>query len=98
MKIFTSILVFFICNGLGFFTGSFMYAIAQIYKFIDIESSNFSLANMQYDMGIILSIWLACAIFSFASFFLSIKWKIFFLSAPILMPLITSIVLISKYI
>lgn len=97
MKIYLKLLVFFLCNTIGFFIGSFLYAMAQIYKFIDIENSGFSLASMQYDMGVIMIIWLACAIFSFASFFLSKKWKIFFLSMPIAMPFITSLILLSNY-
>ncbi len=97
MKIYLTILIFFLCNTIGFFTGSFLYAMAQIYKFIDIEKSGFSITSMQYDMGIILMVWLACAIFSFASFFLSKKWKIVFLSAPIIAPFITSIALLINY-
>ncbi len=98
MKIYLKILIFFICNIIGFFTGSFLYAMAQIYKFIDIENSGFSITSMQYDMGTIMIIWLVCAIFSFASFFLSKKWGVFFLSAPIIAPFITSLMLLSNYI
>jgi len=98
MKIYITVALFFLCNITGFFTGSFMYAVAQIYRFINIEETGFSIANMQYDMGVVLMMWAACAVFSFASFFLSRKWKIVFLAAPVIAPLISSLILISAYI
>ncbi len=96
MKISLSIFIFFICNFIGLTIVPALYAIAPIYKFINIES-DFS-ANMQYDISYSMIAWLACALFSFASFFLSRKWKVLFLLAPIVMPFIFSIALLSKYI
>ncbi len=97
MKTYIAVLLFFVCNTVGFFTGSFVYAVAL--KFIDIEKSGFGLASMQYEMGFVLVIWLVCALFSFTSFFLSsLKWKMAFLLFPIIMPLLTSIIFLSAYI
>ena len=98
MKTSITVLLFLLCNIIGFFTGSFIYAIAQIYKFIDIENSGFTLASMKYEMGFVLMVWLACAIFSFVSFFLSsLKWKMAFLLFPIIIPLLSSIMFLSAY-
>lgn len=96
MKTLTPVLLFLLSNIIGYMLVVILYAVAPIYGFINIETTDF-LLNKEIDMGIVLVMWLICAIFSFASFFLSRKWKIFFLSAPIIVPLICSLKLLAAY-
>ena len=96
MKTITPVLLFFTANFIGYATIIVLYAIAPIYGFVNIETSNF-LLNQEVDMSVIMLMWLTCAIFSFYSFFTKNKWKIFFLAAPIIVPLISSITLLSTY-
>ncbi len=96
MKISLNIFIFFLCNFIGITVIATIYAIALIYKFVDIEASNFIL-NIRHDMGYSMMAWAACSIFSFSSFFLSQKWKIFFLISPIIIPFIFSVILLSRY-
>lgn len=96
MKTIIPILLFFAANFIGYALIIMSFAIAPIRGFVDIENTNF-LLNQETDMLVVIFMWLACAVFSFASFFKTGKWKIFFLSAPIIVPFIFSIILISAY-
>ena len=96
MKTIFPVLLFFAANIIGYTIVVLLYAIAPLSGFVDIETSNF-LLSQEADMGTIMLIWMACAIFSFRTFFIKTKWKIFFLTAPIIMPLICSVKLLSSY-
>ena len=96
MKTIIPVLLFFASNIIGYTTVVVLYAIAPIYDFIDVETSNF-LLDKEVDMGIIMLMWMTCAIFSFASFFIKSRWRLFFLAAPIVVPLICSLKLLSAY-
>lgn len=96
MKTIIPVLLFFAANFIGFTLISVSFAVARIYEFVDTENTNF-LLNQETDMLVVMFMWIACAVFSFTSFFKTGKWKIFFLSAPIIVPFIFSIILISAY-
>lgn len=96
MKTIIPVLLFFTSNAVGFAVIVILYAIAPIKGFVDVENTNF-LLDQESDILTIMLMWIACVIFSFASFFTKNKWKIFFLAAPIVVPFICSIKLLSAY-
>lgn len=96
MKTIIPVLLFFASNAIGFAIIVILYALAPIKGIVDVENTNF-LLNQESDILTIMLMWMACAIFSFASFFITSKWKIFFLTAPIVIPLICSLKLLSAY-
>lgn len=96
MKTIFPVLLFFAANYFGFVIITILYAIAPIKGFIDVENTDF-LLNQENDMLTIMFMWLTCAIFSFRIFFIKNKWKLFFLTTPIIVPLICSLKLLFEY-
>jgi len=81
------VLLFLLCNltGLAIVVGTF-YAIL-LYDVIDPQSLDLSAEAIQtLFIGVPMMIWVACAIFSFAIFFVSKKWRPFFYIAPMVAP------------
>lgn len=98
MKTYLSVFLFFLCNAIGFSIGPVLYVLIIKYKIIDVNSSSFDAASLQYDMTLMLPVtWLICALFSFSVFFLSGIWRIIFLLAPIAIPFVYGISLIQTY-
>lgn len=92
-----NIALFLICNIIGAFTAPTIYGISFAFQLIDIIGAGLDQATFEYDILIIQLNWLACALFSISIFFLSGTWKKFFLSAPILVPLILTSITMLKY-
>ncbi len=97
MRTAIKLLIFFLCNVAGFYVGPLLFAIVLNKRLIDIQNSQLTMNTLESSMGIILIAWLACALFSFASFFLKGPWRIVFLTMPIIVPTIFTIMIIRSY-
>ena len=97
-KTYLTVFLFFLCNAIGFTVGPLVFVLANKYKLIDIHAPDINTAMLQYDMITApIFMWLPCALFSFAVFFLTGIWRKFFFLAPIAAPLIYSLITLQNY-
>ena len=101
------------CNIVGFFLPALLYLFSLITRIIDLSAkdfdvSSFFLGTTETAGSELLPIplmlffptltWIICAIFSFSYFFVSRKWKRFFLLMPLLLPFLHAFVLMLKFV
>ncbi len=93
------VLIFFACNALGSLIGPLYFILPLKFELVDMASEAYNAAVYEYDMVVKIAFtWLACAIFSFSSFFVYGIWRVIFLASPIIIPLIYGAILIQSYI
>ena len=89
MSTFSKIIAFLLVNTLGFFSPLVCSWIGFRTGLLSGESPGFDAQHFQnwFLTGVMVT-WLVCAIFSLASFFLHGKARLFFLWAPVIVPMI----------
>ncbi len=93
------VLIFFACNAIGSLIGPLYFILPLKYELVNIASEAYNPAVYQHDMVIKMAFtWLVCAVFSFSAFFVYGIWRVIFLAAPIIIPLIYGAILIQSYI
>ncbi|MCK5384269.1 MAG: hypothetical protein KAJ29_01740 [Alphaproteobacteria bacterium] len=112
MQTLKKLILFFGCNIIGFSLFPLLYVISIKTGIIDInaedfDTSNFFLSTAEISgvgtipVPIMLSFptltWIICALFSLSYFFVSKRWRRFFLLAPILLPFMHGFVIMLKY-
>ncbi len=102
MRKLKTFILFFICNAVGSFIGPAIAILAVNTRFLDLEKvASTALSPDQplpNEITLVLACWLACALFSFSVFFLSGFWKTVFLAAPIVIPTLATLLLLSMYV
>lgn len=113
MRTLKKLALFFGCNVIGFFLPPILYHFSLATRIIDINAENFDLSGFylgatQISNGdpiyqpvmVLLPIltWIICSLFSFSFFFVGKKWERFFLLAPLLLPVLQSLIIMLKYI
>lgn len=96
MKFVANLLLFLICNIIGFVIGPALYAFLVLkHGMIDYSAASDKLANIEtLYMLRVQGTWLICMLFSFSSFFLKSRWKLVFVSLPVILPTILGIAMI----
>lgn len=87
MKHITQIVIFLLANALGFLSVFFCYFIGAKSGVLAPSDSNFDHAAFKTFLTGTMLTWLACAVFSLAYFFLKGKERLFFLWAPVVIPM-----------
>lgn len=98
MRVLISVVLFFLCNLIGSLIGPLLYVLSVKYELV---AANEGLDQTIFFNDIVLLVsltWLVCALFSFATFFLSGIWRVVFYLAPIVIPLIVGLVTLAGYI
>ncbi|MCK5375157.1 MAG: hypothetical protein KAJ40_07725 [Alphaproteobacteria bacterium] len=113
MPIFKKLALFFSCNIIGFFLPLILYPLCLKLRIINIEAEGFDTSGFFIgtteipDVGMVpipvtvyfpILTWVFCALFSFAYFFVSKKWQRIFLFAPLIMPLVQSLLILIRFI
>jgi hypothetical protein len=97
MKTYKRVLLFFLCNGIGYFTVLVFYVLS-LKHLVDLDAPDYNAAQFDFDLLTKQSLtWLICALFSFAIFFVSKKWRLFFYLAPIVIPILSGLFLLKNY-
>lgn len=98
MKSFLSVLTFFLVNAIGFNIGPVFYILTLKHEWVDTASESFNPIGLQNDLvNMPTFIWLACALFSFAFFFMRGIWRKVFLFAPVIIPLFATLALLQRH-
>lgn len=95
-SIINNTLLFLLTNIVGSFIGPLCERLAVFY-FIEISDENYNLESQQHFLGNVMLLWLTCALFSISIFFFRGRWKIFFGSMPILIPLVYSLLYLKNF-
>jgi hypothetical protein len=113
MKTFKKLALFFGCNIIGFHLLPLIYILSLKLGFIDLNDENLDTSQFFFGamhaansellpvpimLVFPLMTWVICALFSLAYFFVSKRWKRFFLLAPIIFPSLHSLVLMLKFV
>lgn len=87
VKLPVRILLLAAANTAGFFTMAFCYFLGVRSGRLEIGSPSFNAAALHHDFTIGMATWAVCAAFSLAYLFLKGKERLFFLWAPVVIPL-----------
>ena len=113
MQTFKKLVIFFFCNITGFFLPLILYVLSLKFGIIDINAEGFDVENFFVGVtevpnfgpipapGMIYFAhltWALCALFSIAYFFVAKRWKRIFVLAPLLLPLLHSLIILLRFI
>ena len=94
-----NLILFLVFNVIGFTVGPLLFVLSLQLGIFDPEIAQTDAQSLQYALITTPSfIWLPCAVFSFAFFFLTSRWRRFFLMMPVVAPLIYSVTQIISFI
>lgn len=97
-SIINNTLLFLLTNIVGFNVGPICYGLIVIkLRAIEISEDNFNNVTLNHFITTVSWTWLACAIVSTSIFFFRGRWKIFFGSMPILIPLVYSLLYLKNF-
>ena len=89
MKMTTKIALFLLSNTLGLWTHSIMVVLFVLSGIVDLTEEPYrSLDFADWFSVRVLFCAIVCLVFSFSGFFLRGKWRLFFLTAPAVVPFI----------
>lgn len=105
MKKFGTLIFFLLANFIGFNAG--LVTLTIIYSNPKILENKFAAAGsgqvdsvhelFANEITLVTACWMACALFSFAVFFIRGFWRMVFLLAPIIMPVLAAFMALQPY-